>query len=104
MKKFVYQLQTTGCDYLTGSHSRTISSITVFPTRVMAESRIEQFKAACIDRRVLEAPVKTCIVPLEVIADEVLIADEPCPHGQTLCHCQGHTGPWCGYCLAESKQ
>lgn len=69
MKKFVFQLQATGCDYLTGSHNRTISSITVFATRELAEGMIEKFKAACIDRRMLEAPVKTCIVPLEVISE-----------------------------------
>jgi hypothetical protein len=69
MKNYVYQLQATGCDYLTGSHSRTISSITVFATRELAEGMLEKFKAACIDRRMLEAPVKTCIFPLEVISD-----------------------------------
>ena len=69
MKNYVYQLQATGCDYLTGSHNRTISSITVFATRELAESMLEKFKSACIDRRMLEAPVKTCIIPLEVISD-----------------------------------
>jgi hypothetical protein len=58
----------TGCDYLTGSHNRTVYSITVFATRELAESRIESFKSACLNR-LLEAPIKVVVMPLEVISE-----------------------------------
>ena len=93
--KQVYQLQATGDDWFTGSRQRTISTTTVFTTRELAESKIERFREKL--NQVLETP-KISVVSLEVIEPE-----QPCPHGLSRCHCQGHTGPWCGYCLAENS-
>ena len=73
--KFVYQLSARGMDWMTGNSVRTVQTRTVFASPEIAESRIEKFRKALVEKNMMLAP-EDGGVEIEITMQQLEVIDE----------------------------